>query len=531
MTRFVFFALAVLAPLAFAQTGGPYLPPGSVQSASVPVPDSAVLQALDARLAAYFKTLEAEPVEVKNEECDFLIENTPEGPLRDHVAWTIYDAYLASHLMGDEGVSVHVADTWILPGKVGGRSEIDRINVRIFADFNRRSLLGMPAPELVLATPEDDPGQQAASGDAGLEAQRPLESTVKRDSLCVGGASDRYRVLFFYDTDCAKCKLEVVQLCNLLNENDFPLDVYAVYTGSDAEAWADWRATRMRLTASAARLFHGWDPEVRSDFQRKYAVLQTPRIFLIDPSGIIIGRGLDVTALQQLIDLVFAPQPYEYGGEEALGLFDRLVATYGDTLRTEDVLHIADLLRQRTLDRGDTLSFKHLEGDYLYWLAMRSEEVFRNGAVPFIREYVLSRPDIWNTADDSLHVVGLAEMMMDLLSRAAVGTKLPDMPIDGWKKLQRRGGYLLFFTEGCEVCEAELAAADSLRKAAPRCRRPVIVRVNVDEVLAEQPELANALFQDFDLSVLPNVLQIDRKGRVARKYMSLATAYGRIESR
>lgn len=529
MTRFVFFALAVLASLAFAQTGGPYLPPGSVQSASVP--DSAVLQALDARLAAYFKTLEAEPVEVKNEECDFLIENTPEGPLRDHVAWTIYDAYLASNLMGDEGVSVHVADTWILPGKVGGRSEIDRINVRIFADFNRRSLLDMPAPELVLATPEDDPGQQAASSDAGLEARRPLESTVSRDSLRVGGVSERYRVLFFYDTDCAKCKLEVVQLCNLLNESDFPLDVYAVYTGSDAEAWADWRATRMRLTASAARLFHGWDPEVRSDFQRKYAVLQTPGIFLIDPSGIIIGRGLDVTALEQLLDLVFAPQPYEYGGEEALGLFDRLVATYGDTLRTEDVLHIADLLRQRTLDRGDTLSFKHLEGDYLYWLAMRPEEVFRNGAVPFIREYVLLRPDIWNTADDSLHVVGMAEMMMDLLSRAAVGTKLPDMPINGWKKLQRRGGYLLFFTEGCEVCEAELAAADSLRKAAPRCRRPVIVRVNVDEVLAEQPELANALFQDFDLSVLPNVLQIDRKGRVARKYMSLATAYGHIESR
>ena len=71
MTRFVFFALAVLAPLAFAQTGGPYLPPGSVQSASVPVPDSAVLQALDARLAAYFKTLEAEPVEVRTRNATF----------------------------------------------------------------------------------------------------------------------------------------------------------------------------------------------------------------------------------------------------------------------------------------------------------------------------------------------------------------------------------------------------------------------------------------------------------------------------
>lgn len=510
MTRFVFLALAAFAPLTFAQTGGSHLPDGSVQSASVPVPDSAVLQALDARLAAYFKTLEAEPVEVKNEECDFLIENTPEGPLRDHVAWTIYDAYLASHLMGDEGVSVHVADAWILPGKVGARSEIDRINASIFADFNRQSLLGMPAPELVLATPEDDSGQR---------------------TLRVGGASERYRVLFFYDTDCAKCKLEVVQLCNLMNESDVPVDVYAVYTGSDAEAWTDWRETRMRLTAFASRLFHGWDPEVRSDFQQKYGVLQTPRIFLIDPNGIIIGRGLDTAALKQLLDSVFASQSYEYGGEEALGLFDRLFATYGDTLRTEDVLHTADLLKQRTLDRGDTLSFKHLEGDYLYWLAMRPEEVFRNGTEPFIREYVLSRPDIWNTTDDSLQVVGMAEMMMDLLSRAAVGAKLPDMPIDGWKKLQRRGGYLLFFTEGCEVCEAELAAADSLWVAAPRCRRPVIVRVNVDEVLTEQPELANALFRDFDLSVLPNVLQIDCKGRVARKYMSLAAVYGRIESR
>ena len=135
--------------------------------------------------------------------------------------------------------------------------------------------------------------------------------------------------------------------------------------------------------------------------------------------------------------------------------------------------------------------------------------------------------------------------MRDLVSRTPVGSRLPKLPLPGWNKLRRRGGYVLFYTEGCNLCQAELAAADSLQHipgtagffrfpgaapsgspAAARARGtprpPYIVRVDVDQLLTDRPELADRLFSTFDLTVLPNVLQVDRQGRVRRKYMSFA---------
>ena len=573
--------LAATAAFAQVQQGSVVIAP---QHGSAPAPrpasqpDSAVLRRLDARLAEYFKTLTAEPVVVKNRECDFLVENTPAGPLRDHVAWQIYDFYVQSPLMGDEGVAVHVADAWILTGKVGGRSEIDRMNARIFADFNRQSLLGMPAPGLVLAVPSvpadvngpvgihteaggnppagsrADAGNKRSVGsraDPGTGRMPPIRDPGGlADSLRIGGPSDRYRVLFFYDTGCAKCKFEVVRLMDLLNTRDYPIDLYAVYTGGDAAAWAAWRSGHMPLTAAEPRLFHGWDPECKSDFQRKYGVLQTPRIFLLDKAGVIVGRGLDTPALQQLLDRALVPEVYDYAGPGISKLFDTLFAGARDTLTVAGVLSTAALVERRTLGRGDTLGFKHLAGGLLYWLSGRREEAFRNATGPYIQEYVLSRPGIWNTSDDSLRVVGMAEIMRDLVSRTPVGSRLPKLPLPGWNKLRRRGGYVLFYTEGCNLCQAELAAADSLQHipgtagsfrfpgAAPSAvssrkilfstrargvpRPPYIVRVNMDRLLSDRPDLADRLFSTFDLTVLPNVLQVDRQGRVRRKYMSFA---------
>lgn len=527
-------------PVAFAQAGKVQwaaerperVQPGTGQGRTVTmtpaVPlDSTKLHELDARLAAYFQTLEAEPVAVKNRESDFLIGNTPEGPLRDHVAWTIYKWYLESPLMGDEGVSVHVADAWILTGRVRARSEIERMNARLFADFNRQSLLGMPAPPLVLSCPAitGEPPAAAAedrSGAKTIEGRgEPVPPAV--DSLRIGGPADRYRILFFYDTECAKCKLEVILLRRLLDDNDWPVDLYAVYTGTDPDAWAGWRANRLRLAAANTRTFHLWDPEVKSDYQRKYGVLRTPRIFLLDRDGLIVGRGLNPAALKQLMDGVMDAEEYEYGGKDSRDFFDRLFATYGDTLSTAGVLSAAKLLQERTLDRGDTSSFKHMEGDLLYWLSSQRGEAFRNGTLPFIQEYVRTRPSVWRTEDDSLRIVGMADMLEDLVSRTPVGSKLPQVPIPGWKRLRHRGGYVIFYTSGCDVCQSELAAADSLlaAKQFSKGRRPLLLRVDVDELLTSRPELADYLFQTFDLSILPYTMQIGRRGRVLRKYLSL----------
>ena len=462
--------------------------------------DSSRLAALDERLEEYFRTLEPERIEVKNEECDLLISSAKDSLLRRHIALKIYDHYLESPVMGDEAVAIHITDKWFAPGLIDMGGDEVLLNAKVYADFNRQSLLGMPAPSVVMETPDGE-------------------------KVEVGGHASRYRVLFFYDTDCSKCKLETILLRAKLNARDWPVDVYAIYTGADPDSWREWRQTKFGIRAAKTKVIHLWDPEVLSDYQMKYGVLQTPRMFLLDRSGTIIGRGMDTRALDQLLGIVLADPAYEYGGQASAALMDKLFAA------DSNVMSMAKALESRTLAKGDTSFFKHLEGDLLYWLTSRRDEACKEGTLPFINEYILSRPEIWKTQDDTLKV-GLARMMKDLLSRTPVGSELPDAKelmsgvvnvssprgwTRNWNRLRRKGGYIVFHTEGCPVCKAELAAADSLGLR--------ILDVNVDEIMASNPDLAKVLLDTFDLSSMPFILEVGRHGVIRRRYISFL--YGR----
>lgn len=512
--------------------------------------DSTRLKELDKRLEQYFQILEPQGVGVKIEECDLLIDSAKDSLLRQHIALKAYEHYLNSTLMGDEGVAVHLTDTWFTSGLVSMGGEEVLLNARIFADFNSQSLLGEPAPSFVM-------------------------ESFEGDSVAFGGSSDRYRLLLFYDTDCAKCKLEMMRLRPLLDSRDWPVDFYAVYTGGDKESWRQWLSDRMNINAPRMRLFNLWDPEVASDYQMKYGVLQTPRMFLVDRDGTIIGRGLDSAALESLLDVVLPGLvDYEYGSSASAALMDKLFASYDESDRSLSlskrhhrqpgwfdkthqppkrpgiprILSMAKALEDRTLSKADTLSFKHLEGDLLYWLTSRRDEPSKEGTLPFINEYILSRPGIWNTPDDTLKVVGLARMMSDLLSRTPVGSKLPkakDLILGissaesqpyalaqpdcsqeqadtnsyflcewtkEWNRLRRKGGYIVFHTEGCPVCKAELSAADSIGLRT--------LDVNVDEMMVSAPNLARTLLDTFDLSSMPFILEVGRHGIIRRRYVS-----------
>ena len=496
--------------------------------------DSTRLAELDGRLQEYFRVLEGERIEVKKQECDLLIDSAKDPALRRHIALKIYDHYLESPVMGDEAVAIHLTDTWFAPGLIDMGGEDVLLNAKIYADFNRQSLLGMKAPSLRMETPEGD-------------------------SVLVGGMSERYRVLFFYDTDCSKCKLETLALRLKLNSKNWPIDFYAIYAGTDAAKWKDWRESKFEVRADRTDVIHLWDPEISSDYQMKYGVIQTPRMFLLDRSGTIIGRGLDTNALEQLLGIVLSDLSYEYGGEALKTFIDNLFASYPDPIspvgepvepyRAKNhgkhtgrpvvrqahqpadtrILDIAKALESRTLAKGDTASFKHLEGDLLYWLTSRRDEACKEGTIPFVNEYILSRPGIWNTADDTLKVVGLAKMMKDLLSRTPVGSRLPSakglvreagdgssvpsaFDTKAWDRLRKKGGYIVFHAAGCPVCASELAAADSLGLST--------LEVNVDEILMSDQGLGKVFLDTFDLSSMPLILEVSRRGVISRRYVS-----------
>lgn len=472
--------------------------------------DSAKRNALEAKLAEYFEALKYEGLEVQKEEADFLIESTSDSLTRQFVACTVYDHFADSPVMGSEAVAIHVYDRWFAPGKVKMNSDIELLNARIFADFNRQSLIGGKAPELVL--------EAADGGIVRLFAE--------------GEKPGRYRVLFFYDADCAKCKLESILLTNVIETEDFPIDLIAVYAGDDRQKWDSYVSERLSLDVAQTKVMHLWDPALDSDFQRKYGVLQTPRMFLIRPDGVIIGRGLDAQALSMMLHGIFDDVELEYGGKESETMFAGILEGNGNRPEKSDVVSLAGYIEAATLEKGDTVMFRQLAGDLLYYLAGRQGEGYKEGLRHVLDSMILVDNHVWRTRDDSLKVVGFAEMLDDLLMKAEPGTRLPSLKVPGdlltarrsksgrfnLRKLGGSRNVILFHTEDCNICKAEKAAAESLVKEEPGVR---VLMVNVDAITASDPSLAEKLFEAFDLSSLPFIMETDRKGKILRRYITL----------
>ena len=240
--------------------------------------DSAGVAKTLALVDEYMLALEQETLDVKLSECDLLLETCTDSLLRQAVALKLYNHYADSRLMGDESVAVHLYDRWFAHGPVAFPSGEARSKARLFVEFNRSSLLGMPAPVLQMQGFDDEP-------------------------VTVPQSSGRRSLLYFYDTGCSKCKLEVILLRSWLEEQPDELDLYALYVGSDRDAWKAFAADKLQVGNSRVRVLHAWDPELTSDFQRLYGILQTPRLFLVDTDGIIMGRRLSVDALRQLTQI------------------------------------------------------------------------------------------------------------------------------------------------------------------------------------------------------------------------------------
>lgn len=458
---------------------------------------------LGAKLDEYFTALAGSSPEVQMGECDYLISSCQDSLVRQYVTLKIYDHYLKSRILGDDAVAVHVADRWLLSREVAMNSPTDLMHARIFADFNRSSLIGMQAPRLSLLTPE------------GAAVQVPSDQS--------------YNVLYFYDTGCATCKVETPRLKALVAEEEYPLNVYAIYTGADADSWAAFRDDFPGVT-------HLWDPEVDSDWQRLYGVLQTPKMFLIDPSGKILGRGLDTPALRMLLKQAFDSGDPVYGQADQMESWAQFFAPYGDTLTVSKVMDVADYLAARSFGEGNIAVFKQLMGDLLYYLSSQRTEVYRDAVIPFVQTYI-QLPDVWNTPADQAQVVSLGEMLVSLSSRTPQGSLVPDLTVPG--VLRRKGclfvkgsregrfslrglkgkpGYIVFYTGGCSSCQEVLAAVDALVAGDRRVR---VLLVDMDAVLVDEPELGAQLLDSFDLSALPFVIQLDRDGTVLHRYVQL----------
>ena len=466
--------------------------------------DSTAESNLGKALEAYLKALDRQPAEVKFSETDFIISACTDPETRQNTAREVYRHFAESKIMGDEAVAIHVYDNWFATGELTFGDDALDWAAKFHAAVNRLSLIGNPAPPLVLSGPDGD------------------KVTIPETD---GG---RFKILFFYDTGCAKCRVESALLRDFLGRNTVPAVLYAIYTGSEREKWEAYMSEYPGTDFPATETVHLRDPAGDSGMDVRYGIVQTPGMFLVSPGGTILGRKLDTKALESLLG-IYAPKEYEYGSDEAMRMFRQAFLPVEKTMGCDGLSVMAGQIASPALAIRDTVLYKHLTGDLLYFATNRREHDFKCGTERFADEYILSRPDIWNTADDTLKVVSLAALLKDLASLSPIGSKLPKIKVPakmirpgkektGTFRLDRqKNAAVIFHTNGCAVCEKETEAAKESFMTAKNRR---ILLVDMDELCSEYPEKADSLFGAFDLSGLPFILATDGKGRIADKYVS-----------
>ena len=182
--------------------------------------------------------------------------------------------FLSSSIMGMENAAMYLAKKYL-------NNEIttpdpDLIDeLKTYVSFNERSLLGMPAPELLLPDADGRP--------------------VSLNAIDANGV-----ILLFYDEDCPICREEMPDIEQVYRQyKSYGIKVYAVYTQDNKEAW------RSYIRTLNPEWIHVWDPDFSSNFHKLYNVTGTPRMYLLDKNKIIIGRGLDALLLQQMLSALF----------------------------------------------------------------------------------------------------------------------------------------------------------------------------------------------------------------------------------
>ena len=389
------------------------------------------LDSLGRLLNEYTRALDAYGASYKSAECDDIIAYCRDDRTRNFAARHLFRHYLDSPLMGDEAVAIHLYDKWFAEGKGAGESlgkgarasfasDEEAFSAKIFVEANRQSLLGMTAPALRLYDGDDNEVTLLGGASKALPGDRTTSALSASSLLASDG---RLRVLYFYATDCSVCKLYSKQLEVLLSRCSRPVDLVAVYTGRNRESWETYVRERLSWRGANVRIINLWDAEGKGEFVTRYGILSTPRLFLIDSDGTIIGRRLDPEALRMLFEQLDQDDQYAYGDEHSRQLFEGLLPV--DDLTVPAITETMNLIQRISQDKGNPAVYRHMTGDLLYYLNSHEDEHSIEVCDWFIDKYILSDKIKWRGENDSLSVLHLAQFLRGLHGKAALGTRIP----------------------------------------------------------------------------------------------------------
>lgn len=231
----------------------------------------------DAKLNDYFSKWIYQIPDTINAEADKILKAARKSKeLFRYTLRTLTANALQSKIMGMDEVFVYLVEHYYMKGDAYWLSQKD---LEWYEDRARKmspTVLGNTAPELNMQ-------------DVFTLADKPL-SEVKA----------KYTLIVVWSYDCPTCKKEVPKLDSVYNAvlKNKGLKVYSIASGGDLDKVQQFvKDNKIEDWINVA------DINNNTNFKEKYDAYSTPKVYLLDEHKKIIGKGLDHTNINTVIEI------------------------------------------------------------------------------------------------------------------------------------------------------------------------------------------------------------------------------------
>ena len=228
---------------------------------------------LEPKMERYFKNLVVQVPDSIIKDADLIVKKVSVN--KDLKAWTVYDItnqYENPKTVGTEAVWVYMANKYYLSGEMGVSEDVKKRIAEKVATM-KDLLVNKTFPALTLTDP------------AGKK-------------VSVQGIDANYTVLFFFAPTCGHCKEASPVLKAFYDKNKANgIKVMAISTEHNIEEWKSFVKTY-----HLEELINGYDALNQIDFNRKFDVVTTPTIYILDKNKKIIARKMPVEQIEDFLN-------------------------------------------------------------------------------------------------------------------------------------------------------------------------------------------------------------------------------------
>ncbi len=430
--------------------------------------------------------------------------------LKPLVALEAFKYFSKPQIMGQESVACHIAKKYFIDGNLT-TDPANRFEMNTFVMLNGKSLLGMEAPE--------------------LKMRDTSNNLIQLHDIIWQG---EYTILYFYTDDCISCRVETPKLVDFANNySKGILNVYAIYTQDYGQRWRDYINEKFYIYNPFVNWINVWDPQIESGFHMLYNVISTPQIYLVDRTGSIVGRGLDVNALTRLISSLEQE-------DENLRLFlNTYFAQYANA--GEDGVNSAiDLLYQEC--KNDSQIFREIFAGLYRFLKNSDNANFKEGAIYLADRYILPMADKWERNSFRENI----RLEIEQMKKGAPGSVAEDIGGETPNRkttslYDAKGDYKIvyFFSTECSLCDS---TTQELKRVYEICRdtgRKEIefITVNIGNnrekwhnFAAGNPnwhnmyigENRNQIYEKYYIETLPSIYVLDSNNKIIKRNLTIS---------